>query len=283
MRSSLAATILILVFFVNARADSIPALTDSISNMTDTVRISKSDTTAPLDTLVDEQIAYPEMSELALRKKDPNGWLFFVSCLALLLYGLNRVINIKRHDKLVFGSLSGSSTKSNEGVFFELSVHQLLALPVLSIVFGIAVYVWLPLPVSTVFSRGVNLYLFITSIILLIYCFKFFFYYLVINVLRLKEVPTFFVNNILMITYSAAVFALPLIMVNIFSPYPVIAGYAFWMTIVSFVVFFLVRLYRITIAVASSFPYSIFYLFLYLCCLEILPWMILFKAYGFWV
>jgi hypothetical protein len=270
-----------MAFAFNARPDSLDRRSDSLVVIIDTVAALQNETSALSEAIID--IPYPEISDLIVRKRYPDSWLFFVSCLAFLLYGFNRVINIKRHDKLVFGSLSGSSTKSNEGVFFELSIHQILSLPILSIIFAMAIYIWLPIPVSSVFKKGINFYLFIASIIMLVYCIKLFFYYLVISILKLKEVPSFFVNNILMITYSAAIFALPFILLNIFSPYAVISEYAFWMSIFSFAVFFVIRLFRITLAIASSFPYSIFYLFLYLCCLEIMPWIVLFKAYGFWV
>ncbi len=225
----------------------------------------------------------PPINTIKFRAIKENRWLFLIGFILLLLIGLNRILNIKRYDKLLWGSLSGAPIKSNEAVYKELSIHQILSIVIIALTFAIGIHLMMPFPFDNVFKSGLSKYFFIFSVLIFVYGLKAFFYHLVLTILQVRETPNLLYSQFIMITYALAVAILPLVLVYYYSPFEIIKPYLIYASLILAIVFFVIRLIRTTIAFAAIFPYSIFYLFIYLCTLEIIPWMLIFQGYRFGV
>jgi hypothetical protein len=268
----------------NAFLDSMKYLADSISRA-DSIKKAFQDSIDWAATRVIKRpiLPIPEINKIKYRTIKVNRWLFLVGFVVLLLIGLNRILNIKRYDKLLGGSLVGAPIKSNEAVYKELSIHQIIAIIVIALTFAIGIQLLLPFPFENAFSSGLSEYFFIVSVLIFVYGLKAFFYHLVLTILQVRETPNLLFSQFIMITYALAIAILPLVLVYQFSPFDEIKPYLVLGCFIVGVIFFIIRLIRTTIAFAAIFPYSIFYLFIYLCTLEIIPWMIIIKGYRFWI
>lgn len=227
-------------------------------------------------------IPLPEIDEIKFRKRQPNRWIFFITCAIFILFGFNRILNIKRHDQLLFGSLSGKSFKSNEAVFRELSVHQILAVLIIAFTGGIALLLWLPVPFGHIFQSTLSQYIFWVSVVIFIYTLKAFSYYLVIAILQIRDLSDLLFSQFIMITYSLFLIWLPILLIWNYNSDESLHLTLGWTALVAASAIFILRFVRTVQAMSKAFPYSEFYLFLYLCCLEILPWAIIAKVYSVW-
>lgn len=227
-------------------------------------------------------IPLPEIDDLHFRKRQPNRWVFFITCGIFILFGFNRILNIKRHDQLLFGSVSGMTIKSNEAVFRELSAHQILAVLIIALTGGLALLMWLPIPIGTVFQSAFSKYFFWVSVVIFIYALKAFFYYLVIAILQIRDLSDLLFSQFIMITYSLFLLWLPILLIWNYNPADWIHTALGWFAFGLAVIFFILRFIRTLQAMAMLFPYSNFYLFIYLCCLEILPWAVVAHVYRIW-
>ena len=262
--------------------DSLQRIKDSIAQ-SDSIkkRIQDSIDWAATRIIKRPVLPLPEIDKIKFRVIKDNRWLFLIGFVLLLLIGLNRVLNIKRYDKLLWGSLSGAPIKSNEAVYKELSIHQIIAIVVITLTFAIWIQLMLPFPFENAFDSSLAKYFFIVSVLIFVYGLKAFFYHLVLTILQVRETPNLLFSQFVMITYALAVAILPLLMVYHYTPFEEIKFYLYVACITIAAILFVIRLIRTTIAFSAIFPYSIFYLFIYLCTLEIIPWMLIFQGYRF--
>jgi hypothetical protein len=281
-------TILFICIRLSVWADSL----NPQNSVADTLSVVPADSAANADStfrtdstnlqLNKSGIPLPEIDDLHFRKRQPNRWVFFITCGIIILLGFNRILNIKRHDQLLFGSVSGMTIKSNEAVFRELSVHQILAVLIIAFTGGLALLMWLPIPIGTIFQSTFSKYFFWVSMVIFIYALKAFFYYLVIAILRIRDLSDLLFSQFIMITYSLFLLWLPILLIWNYNPTDWIHTALGWLAFALAVIFFIIRFVRTLQAMAMSFPYSNFYLFLYLCCLEILPWAVVAQVYRIW-
>jgi hypothetical protein len=263
--------------------DSTKWVTDSIAKA-DSIKKAIQDSIdwAATRVIIRPILPLPDINKIKFRVIKENRWLLLVSIVLLLLIGLNRILNIKRYDKLLWGSLAGAPIKSNEAVYKEFSIHQIISLIVIALTFAIGIQLMLPFPFESAFDSGLSKYFFIVSVLIFVYVLKAFFYHLVLTVLQVREAPNLIYSQFVMITYALAIAILPLVLVYHYSPFDELKAYLTIGCLIFVVIFFVIRLIRTTIALAAIFPYSIFYLFIYLCTLEIIPWMIILQGYRIW-
>lgn len=266
-----------------SNADSLKWVADS-SAKSDSIKKAMQDSIdwAATRVIIRPVLPLPDINKIKFRLIKDNRWLLLVSIVLLLLIGLNRILNIKRYDKLLWGSLVGAPIKSNEAVYKELSIHQFISIIVIAFTFAIGIQLMLPFPFESTFDSGLSKYFFIVSVLIFVYGLKAFFYHLVLTVLQVRETPNLLYSQFVMITYALAIAVLPLLLVYHYSPFIEIKPYLVLGCLLMISIFFVIRLIRTTIALAAIFPYSIFYLFIYLCTLEIIPWMIILQGYRFW-
>lgn len=260
-----------------------PESRDSLTILaSDSSEIMSADEDSTLDSVLQNIIPLPDIKDIHFRKRQPNRWVFFITCAIFILFGFNRILNIKRHDQLLFGSVTGMAIKSNEAVYRELSVHQIIAILIISFTGGLALLLWFPVPFGSVFQTTFSKYIFWVSVVVFIYALKAFFYYLVISILQIRDLSDLLFSQFIMITYALLLIWLPLLLVWNYNQTEVLHTILGWSAFGLAAIFFVLRFIRTTQAMAMAFPYSKFYLFLYLCCLEILPWAIIAQAYRVW-
>lgn len=268
----------------NALFDSIKLRKDSIAKADSTQKAFQDSLEWAASRVIKRPILpLPEIENIKFRVIKENRWLFLVGFVLLLLIGLNRVLNIKRYDKLLWGSLVGAPIKSNEAVYKELSIHQIISMVVIALTFAIGIHLLLPFPFENAFDSSLSKYFFIVSVLIFVYGLKAFFYHLVLTILQVRETPNLLFSQFIMITYALSIAILPLVLVYQYSPFDEIKPYLVLGCFILVLIFFIIRLFRTTIAFAAIFPYSIFYLFIYLCTLEIIPWMIILQGFRFWI
>lgn len=221
----------------------------------------------------------PQLSDIHFRNKLKNRWLFFVVCAIMFLYGLNRVINIRRHDQLLTGSLRGMVLKSNEAVYSELSVQTMIGAFVSACAAGLVLFYWLPFKTPDIFLNGLHYYGFLVTIVLFLSAIKAFLYYFLGSVLEWKELSDILLIQNIVINYVCFLLICPWVLIDHYFDHPFVNQVFPDMALILFVGFALLRIYRTVRAMTAFWPFAYFYLFLYLCALEILPWLVTMRLF----
>lgn len=255
------------------KKDSVKPDTNFLTNVAKIDTVGKNIVNFPV-------LPLPDASEIKFRNRKPFPWIFPLSCVILLLIGLNRIINIRRYDKLFWGSFNGAAIKSNEALFKELSIQHLITLIITCLIIGLGIFILIKTPWDHLFINHLSRYFFIVTCLLFIYMIKAFSYFLVITILQLKETPVLVTGEILMITYALALLLFPVILTAYYAPFALSRNDFIFIVVLLGFIFLIFRGIRTLITFSRIFPYSIFYLFIYLCSLEIAPWFYIYAWAG---
>ncbi|RYY34165.1 MAG: DUF4271 domain-containing protein [Sphingobacteriaceae bacterium] len=213
-----------------------------------------------------------------IERRTRNGWIIGVVVLILLYAGFLRLALAKDIDKVLQSVFNRQLVSQNDDGNSVLSTWSFLGLLILfGLVFGVffyqlAAYYQVYYPLS-----GVNLLMALAVSVVLLLVLKLFMLKFIGFVFQISEVTNRYIA-ILSLTYFALTFiALPvtvcLSLINI-ELTPLILLMALVLSGVILVWLYL----RNSIIIISNFRFSKFYLFLYLCALEICPILILIKA-----
>ncbi|MCF8255853.1 MAG: DUF4271 domain-containing protein [Bacteroidia bacterium] len=221
----------------------------------------------------------PRLKAIHLRKSEKSRWKFWLVLLNILFLALVRLIHIKRFDELMVG---GFDTQIDLQVLNEKGSNYLVSVGglFLNYVFAVSVYITTYLE-SKHFELGNSMLLFweVILIILIVYFFKIVIQILIGSVFKMGKFSkavlynSFMVNNL---------FGVGLVLLNLFFVF-VSEGeiYTLISAIILITIFVAVifRQVKNLILTSQMGRFQFLHLFLYLCSLEILPWLVLFKLF----
>jgi hypothetical protein len=221
----------------------------------------------------------PRLKAIHLRKSEKSRWKFWLVLLNILFLALVRLIHIKRFDELMLGGIDTQidlQALNEKGSNYLVSIGGLF----LNFVFAVSVYITAYLE-SKHFELGNSMLLFweVIIIILLVYFFKIVIQLLIGSVFKMGKFSkavlynSFMVNNL---------FGVGLVLLNLFFVF-VSEGeiYTLISAIILITIFVAVifRQVKNLILTSQMGRFQFLHLFLYLCSLEILPWLVLFKLF----
>ena len=252
---------------INVANDSVMSSTDSVAQNTDTlVQVKKSK----------PQIIRPAAK---IRPRSTEVWVFITCCLTFFLAGINRRINEKKHDQSVLGfinfNLLGQSTDRS---FFEFNIHQLLGLIVHNLILSLWIFYFLHNTDYQFVTQNLLFYILLFFMISIIYLCKFFFQYLLLNILQINDLPVLLVKCTIGLGYFTSLISLPLFMVIYYIQYPEWQPVLLNLFVIILGIYLLFRLFKYLQLFAQYFGTSLFYNILYFCGLELLPMMVFIKA-----
>ena len=206
-------------------------------------------------------------------------WVFIACCFTFLLAGLNRRINEKRHDQSVTGFLNINLLgQSTERSFYEFNIHQLISLGVHNLILALWGYYFLEGgEYYQIVGSSLLFFILLFFLISIIYLCKFFFQYLVLNILQIDELPVLLVKCTIGLGYLTTLISLPLFMVIYYIQYPEWEGVLVIIFLILFGIYLLFRSFKTLQLFGQFFRGSIFYNILYFCALEIVPLLVTIK------
>lgn len=249
--------------------------------------ISKEDTIADTTTVKSIQglFANHELREIHNNPQPINrphqDWLFFVLLFIVISFTWLKVFYNKNFKQILAAIVSINAT--NQIVRDENILVQRASV-VLTVMFNIVSSVLL-YQASILFdwpsdyiSQGFSRFLIFAVLISCVYSVKFLLLKLAGFVFRLDKPIANYIFNIFLINNILGVFLIPLLISITFLP-GMYVKYIFNLAVIFVIVSFIYRLVRGIIIGLSQEVFSIFYLFLYLCTLEIAPLLILIKLF----
>ena len=114
-------------------------------------------------------------------------------------------------------------------------------------------------------------------VLFVLYIGKFILHYILGGLLQMKNLAIGFVSNTISVNNFVALVIFPVVVVSIYANNPLLASVLSQATIAIFFISVFYRIVRLVLLSNSFFSFPTFYLFLYLCALEIAPWFIIVK------
>src|SRR5690554_862954 len=219
--------------------------------------------------------------EAGIPKQDRDNWIMGVIIALLLFFAVLRVSYPNEIIVMIQGFF-------NNRILTQISKEESLfnswPFVILYLLFGFTIGLFLYL-ISTFtqlggIAEGFNLYLIFSISIMVLFSLK-------IITLRfigfLFDVPRLvkeYISILYLSYFNMALMFLPVVIIMAFSPKNLVASFMIFGVLVLAVIFF-VQVLRAGTAIFKTYSLSMFYLFLYLCTLEIGPILILVKVLGF--
>ena len=213
--------------------------------------------------------------EYSLKVKTTASWEVFILVAAIFLIAFVKAFNRRRFDLLLSAFVNNNSvatTLREERVFFNQAVWLLL----LSFLLSMSLYI-MHLTDSLkpeIISSNLSFFLKTFLFLFLVYIIKFSVLELISELIDSHKAIHEYIFNVILFNIVAGTVILPLLLYK-----SVVFGNHEWAMIVSAIFIGLIYIYRNWRLIQISFKYrfSIYYIFLYLCTLEILPAIILIK------
>ena len=121
-----------------------------------------------------------------------------------------------------------------------------------------------------------NIFLKIAGVIILIYLIKAISFNLFSQIIKLEKEFSVYLTNVVIFNEAIGLIFIPFIVLLIYMPFEN-KKWIYVIAITLFAILYIYRFIRGIIIITSSTKFSKFYLFLYLCTLEILPSLLLIK------
>lgn len=220
----------------------------------------------------------PTVKEVKGRFKEDNQWKFWIIVFILAYIAFVRISNSNNFRVFllsVFNLKLSRKIWDDQRSFFGFVIIQLFAI----YLFIAAMFITNYMEFKNMLLAGsyFEQYAYVLGIILVVYFGKFLIHGVLGWLLKMHKLGISFVSNTLSVNNFVALVIFPF---TVFSIYATNALWAnvFAQTIIA--IFFLSVIYRgvrIVLLSNSFFSFPTFYLFLYLCALEIAPWFIIVK------
>ena len=220
----------------------------------------------------------PTVKEVKLRHQNANQWKFWVALFIIAYIAFVRIANANNFRVFllsVFNLKLSRKIWEDQRSFFGFVILQLFAIYLFIAAMFINNYMELKklLFANSYFKQ----YGVILVVLFLIYLCKFLLHAFFGMLFKMQNLATGFVSNTISVNNFVALIIFP---VALFSVY---ASSALWAQVLAqtiiaiFFVSIIYRLVRIVLLSNSFFSFPTFYLFLYLCALEVAPWFIIVK------
>ena len=222
----------------------------------------------------------PTIKEVKLRNVQQPAWIFWFAICLVLFISFTRISNPRQFETFVAAVFDMQANEKlwndkNRNYFFLYIAFFLFYISTLA--FFMTVYSvkeglieagdYLPLLASLLFSLG------------LMYTGKFAVYFLTGFLIDTNRLVSAIVASIVSINAFVALILFPLVVFYAYSTNSNLSSMFYHTIFTLFVLGLLYRFFRFIMAGNSYFRYSNIYLFVYLCALEICPWLIIIKLF----
>lgn len=220
----------------------------------------------------------PTVKEVKIRLQSENQWKFWVALFILAYIAFVRIANANNFRVFllsVFNLKLSRKIWEDQRSFFGFVILQLFAIYLFIAAMFINNYMELKKLLFT--DSYFKQYGIILAVLFFIYIGKFLLHAFFGMLFKMQNLANGFVSNTISVNNFVALIIFP---VALFSVY---ANSALWAQVLAqtiiaiFFVSIIYRLVRIVLLSNSFFSFPTFYLFLYLCALEVAPWFIIVK------
>jgi hypothetical protein len=220
----------------------------------------------------------PTVKEIRTRPQEFNKWKFTVIMLIMAYVAFVRISNSNNFRTFllsVFNLKLSRKIWEDQRSFFGFVIIQLFAI----YLFIAAIFIsnYMEIKHILLFENYGIQFGAILLILAVIYLSKFILHYILGILLQMKNLAIGFVSNTISVNNFVALIIFPVTIFSIYANNSVLALVLSQAIIAIFFVSVLYRIVRILLLSNSFFSFPTFYLFLYLCALEIAPWFIIVK------
>lgn len=220
----------------------------------------------------------PTVKEIKYRNSIDNQWKFIVIILTLAYIAFVRISNSNNFRTFMLSVFNlklsrkiWEDQRSNFGfVFLQLFAIYLF-------IGAMFITNYMELIHVVIFDNYFQQFGAVLIILFLLYLGKFILHYILGGLLQMKNLAIGFVSNTISVNNFVALVVFPVVVVSIYANNPLLANVLSQATIAIFFISVFYRVVRLVLLSNSFFSFPTFYLFLYLCALEIAPWFIIVK------
>jgi hypothetical protein len=269
------------VFRVAVTANKVPyGLMDTITNDTILTAIFKSYVNINNQYIERKLVRknLPTVKEIKSRPVEQNKWKFIVIILIVAYVAFVRISNSNNFRTFILSVFNLKLSRKiweDQRSFFGFVIIQLFAIYLFIAAMFITNYMEIK---HILFFDSYSIqYVAVLVVLTIVYLSKFLLHYILGLLLQMKNLAIGFVSNTISVNNFVALIIFPVTIFGIYANNPMLAMVLSQAIIAIFFVSVLYRLVRIVLLSNSFFSFPTFYLFLYLCALEIAPWFIIVK------
>lgn len=220
----------------------------------------------------------PTVKEVKLRDVDQNKWKFIAIMFILAYVAFVRISNSNNFRTFILSVFNLKLSRKiweDQRSFFGFVIIQLFAIYLFIAAMFVTNYMELK---HLLFFENYSIQFGVVLLVLaIIYLAKFLLHYILGVLLQMKNLAVGFVSNTISVNNFVALIIFPVTVFSIYANNPLLAGVLSQTIIAIFFFSVIYRVIRIVLLSNSFFSFPTFYLFLYLCALEIAPWFIIVK------
>jgi hypothetical protein len=220
----------------------------------------------------------PTVKEIELRVIHDNQWKFWVIVIILLYIAFVRISNANNFRVFILSVFNlGLSRKiwEDQRSFFGFIILQLFAIYLF--IASLIITNYMEFKHLLFFNHYVWQYLMVLVALIIIYGVKFIIHALLGVLLKMPNLAVGFISNTISVNNFIALVLFPFVVFSTYANSSVLAQVLAQTVVAIFILSVLYRVIRSILLSNSFFSFPTFYLFLYLCALEIAPWFIIGK------
>jgi hypothetical protein len=222
----------------------------------------------------------PLLKAIQLRNKPKETWKFWTLLLNLLFLALIRLIHIKRFDEIIQSAfdLQADFSQYTDKVGTYVASHTGLFINfIIAVSFFISNMLALNHQLES--NNYYGFFLQLSLILFLLYLGKITLNLFIGYLFKVKQMSSVIIFNALVLNN---VLGVAMVLINLFFVFvsdPQIANIIASVSIVTILLSVIYRQIKNIIMISQYSKFQFIYIFLYLCALEILPWLVLFKVF----
>lgn len=220
----------------------------------------------------------PTVKEIDQRERSNNQWKFWVIIIILLYIAVVRISSANNFRVFILSVFNlGLSRKiwEDQRPFFGFIILQLFAIYLF--IAALIITNYMEFKHMLFFSHYIWQYLTVLVILIVIYGVKFSIHALLGVLLKMPNLAVGFISNTISVNNFIALIIFPFLLFSTYANSSLLALVLAQTVVAIFVLSILYRIVRSILLSNSFFSFPTFYLFLYLCALEIAPWFIIGK------
>lgn len=220
----------------------------------------------------------PTVKEVKLHLVNDNQWKFWVILFILAYIAFVRIANSNNFRVFILSVFNLKLSRKiwdDQRSFFGFVIIQLFAI----YVFIAAIFItnYMEMKQLRFTDSYLRQFAFVLLVILAVYFGKFLLHVILGWLLKMQNLAVGFVSNTISVNNFVALVIFPFAVFSIYANNALLANVLSQTIIAIFMLSIIYRVVRIVLLSNSFFSFPTFYLFLYLCALEIAPWFIIVK------
>jgi hypothetical protein len=222
----------------------------------------------------------PLLKAIQLRNKPKETWKFWTLLLNIIFLALIRLIHIKRFDEIIQSAfdLQADFSQYTDKVGTYVASHTGLFINfIIAVSFFISNLLALNYQLES--NNYYGFFLQLSLILFLLYLGKITLNLFIGYLFKVKKMSSVIIFNALVLNN---VLGVAMVLINLFFVFvsdPQIANIIASVSIVTILISVIYRQIKNIIMISQYSKFQFIYIFLYLCALEILPWLVLFKVF----